>query len=116
MNKQNYYTPTTVLIEPNQERRIITALRKGKGCYIKTRKLYNADEDSPMSTARDFSEKSASKGVLLLNPAQFKKYHKSIPGTVVSLPFQREHLEANLRHKGGFLPILAALLLSLIHI
>ena len=67
-----------------------------------------------MSTASDFSGKSAAKGVLLLNPAQFKKYHKSIPGTVVSLPFQREHLEANLRHKGGFLPILAALLAPII--
>ena len=114
MNKQqqNYYTPTTVLVEPNQERKIITALRKGKGCCIKTRKLYNEDEESPMSTARDFSGKSASKGVLLLNPAQFRKYHQSIAGTVVSLPFQHEHLEANLRHKGRFLPILATLLVE----
>ena len=68
-----------------------------------------------MSTAYDCSgQKHASKGVLLLTVAQLKKHQKAPPGSVVSLPFQHKHLEANMRHEGGFLPILAALLSPII--
>ena len=32
--------PTTLFLEPHQERKIQTALRKQKGCQIKARKLH----------------------------------------------------------------------------
>ena len=90
--------PTSVFIEPKQETKVKTALRKQKGCKISIRKPYGKNCTGLV------------KGELLLNPCQWKKYQKASPGQSVSLPFQHKHLVENLKHKGGIIPLLASLL------
>ena len=99
--------PTSLFIEPKQEGKIKTALRKRKGCRNKTRKI-NGDSTQQHHFGR------LSKGELLLTPAQWKKYQKAKPGSVVALPFQHRHLVENMHHKGGFLPLIAAVLAPII--
>ena len=53
-------------------------------------------------------------GVLVLNPSQMKRYQKPPPGSTVALPFKHEHLQRNMHGKGGFLPLLAAVLACII--
>ena len=98
----------TVLIEPSQERKILKAMRKGKGCNIKVRKA-DPNHESPMSTNKDMNAKYPSKGILMLNSSQLKRYQKA-PSGVVSLPFKHTDLKENMNCKGGFLPLLAAAL------
>ena len=105
-------TEVTVLIEPSQEKRILRALRRGKGCKIKVRKI-DTDQESPMSLSRDVHAKHPSKGILLLNPSQMKRYQKASPGPI-SIPFRHTDLQQNMKCKGGFLPILAAALAPVI--
>ena len=107
-------TEITVLIKPGQERKIVNALRKGKGCRIKVQKSNHETQESPMSLNRDLNGKHPSKGLLVLNPLQMKRYHKSLPGSTIALPFKHEHLQRNMHCKGGFLPLLAAVLAPII--
>ena len=95
-------TAITVHIEPAQEARILSALRKGKGCRIKVRKSNN--EEYPNTV----------KGVLELTRSQLKRYRKAPEGSTVSLPFKHEHLQQNMHCKGGLLPLLAAVLAPII--
>ena len=83
--------PASLRVMPDQERKILSSLRGCKGCRIKVKKCAGSDR-------------------MLLTPAHVKKYQKAKQGSVVSLPFQHKHLVENSRHKGGFLPLLAALL------
>ena len=108
------YTQRTLVIEPRQETRIGDALKKKTGVVIKVRKPLMEGEQSPMALTHDTSGKSASKGILHLTPAQMEKYDRGQPGSVISLKFSNKHLQENLRHKGGFLPLLAALLAPII--
>ena len=85
--------PSSLHILPEQERKILSALRKRKGCHIKVKKKRAGGTDR-----------------MLLTPEHIKKYQKAAQGSVVSLPFQHKHLVENSHHKGGFLPLLAALL------
>ena len=87
--------PTPFNPIPNQERRIMKAYKSKRGCRIKGKKM--------KSTA-------VCKTSMLLTPAQFKKYHSAKTGKIVSLPFEHKHLVENMKHKGGFLPLLAAAL------
>ena len=75
------------------------AYYKKKGCQIKAKKM---------------GSKAVCKSSALLTPAQFKKYHSTKDGKIVSLPFQHKHLMENMKHKGGFLPLLAAALAPII--
>ena len=75
------------------------AYYKKKGCQIKAKKM---------------GSKAVCKSSALLTPAQFKKYHSTKDGKIVSLPFQHKHLMENMKHKGGFLPLLAAALAPVI--
>ena len=100
-------TEVTMLVEPAQERRILKALRKGKGCIIKVRK--GDRNESPMSSNRDVSAKYPSKGILLLNPSQMIRYQKA-SSDIVPLNFKHSDLKENMKCRGGFLPILAAAL------
>ena len=100
-------TEVAVFIEPSQERRILKALRKGKGCKINIRKTDH--DESPFSMHRDVTAKHPSKGILLLNSKQLKRYQKAPPGSL-SLPFKHSDLKENMRCQGGFLPLLAAAL------
>ena len=104
----------TVLIEPAQEARILSALRKGKGCRIKVRKPSNEGEESPMTLNTEQNARHPSKGVLVLTTSQMKRYQKALPGSTVALPFTHEHLQRNMHCKGGFLPLLAAVLAPII--
>ena len=108
------YTPKTLVIEPRQEKRINNALKKKTGCVIKVRKPHSENDYSEMAQTRDFSGTSASKGVLHLTPEHLEKYNRAEPGTSVPLKFENHHLQENLRHKGGFIPILAAFLAPII--
>ena len=73
---------------------------KGKrGCKIKAKKMGSS---------------TSCRASMLLTPAQFKKYHSAKTGKVVSLPFEHKHLVENMKHKGGFLPLLAAALAPII--
>ena len=92
--------PTQLYLEPNQEKRIMTAFRKRKGCRIKARK----------SGARARCQR----GEMLLTPAQWTRYQKLAANGSITLPFQHNHLVANMKHKGGFLPLIAAALAPII--
>ena len=85
--------PTPFNPVPNQERKIMRAYYKKKGCQIKAKKM---------------GPKAVCKSSMLLTPDQFKKYHSTKTGKIVSLPFEHKHLVENMKHRGGFLPLLAA--------
>ena len=91
--------PTPLNPVPNQYQRIMKAYKSKKGCHIKAKKMRSS---------------AACKTSMLLTPAQFKKYHSAKTGKIVSLPFEHEHLVENMKHRGGFLPLLAALLAPVI--
>ena len=94
--------PVTVFVEPKQETKIMNALQKQKGCSIKMCKPH--DQHCTKFTT----------GEMLLNPSQWKKYQKAIAGQSITIPFRHEHLQQNLHHKGGLLPLLAAILAPII--
>lgn len=87
----------TVIVEPNQEKRILKAFHRGKGCKINIQKTNEDIGDHPL------------KGTLLLNSNQLKRYEKASNGKL-SLSFKHSDLKNNMRTKGGFLPLLAAVL------
>ena len=89
--------PATVFLEPKQESKIATALRRQKGCRIKIRKPYGPHCEGLL------------KGEMLLRPCQWKKYQKAASDHSIAFPFQHKQLAANIHHKGGFLPLLALL-------
>ena len=80
--------PTRLCIEPNQEKRIMKAIRKLKNCRIKVKKGKSHE--------------------MLLTPAQWTRYQATPDGKVIHIPFEHKHLVDN--HKGGFLPLIAAAL------
>ena len=82
--------PTRMYIEPNQEKRIITALKRKKNCRIKVKK----------GTSHE----------MLLSPAQWIKHQSTPNGKLIHIPFQHKQLVENMKHKGGFLPLIAAAL------
>ena len=83
--------PASLKVMPKQEKRIFGALRRRKGCKIKVKKCTGADN-------------------MLLTPGHLKKYQKAAHGSIVTFPFTHKQLVENSRHKGGFLPLLAAIL------
>ena len=87
--------PTQLYIGPNQENRIMNALRKRRGCRIKVRKG---------------SSPSHRHGEMLLTPAQRTKYQALANGKSMNMTFKHKDLTENMKHKGGFLPLLAAAL------
>jgi len=88
--------PVQVEVLPNQEGRIQKALRKEKGCTIIARKVHGGPHS-----------------LLLRNPYA-KRYHEAKMGHPVRLPFRHKDLVQNLHHKGGFLPLIAAVLAPII--
>ena len=89
--------PISVRVEPNQEKRILGALRKKRGCHIGVRKGGSGGND-----------------VLLVNDRHRLKLGKASHGSKVNLPFRHDELVHNMRHKGGFLPLIAAALAPII--
>ena len=64
--------PASLRILPKQEKRIVSALRKRKGCKIKVKKC------------------SGDANQLLLGPGHMRKYQKAAMGSVMSLPFNHK--------------------------
>ena len=87
--------PTTFTPAANQERRIVNAYRRKRGCRI---------------LAKRIASTTAGKRKVMLTPSQFTRYHNGAPGEMVSIPFQHKDLIQNADHKGGFLPLLLAAL------
>ena len=88
--------PASLHVLPKQEARIKNALRTRRGCRIKVRKA------------------SGGPHKLLVRPQHRTRYERAPHGEVLSLPFKHEELLANMHHKGGFLPLIAALLAPVI--
>ena len=84
--------PTLMHLMPYQERRILTSFKKRKGCIIKAKKL---------------NPTVAANGEMLLTPSQFLKYRDAKHDKVVKIPFQHAHLRKNMKHEGGFLPMIS---------
>ena len=109
------YTSLALLVEPGQEKRIIRALKSGRGCVIYVRKSGNNTCDTLSSTSTPDSSKldgnHATRGVLHLTNRHLKRYHKACAGAKVGLNFDRHELEYNRKHRtGGFIPFLLPLL------
>ena len=85
--------PVAFHLVPGQENRIRNALKKKKGCRVK---VIKSDVIGPHR--------------LLVTPAMLKRYKKADKGKPVPLQFKHEHLIENMRHQGGFLPLIAAAL------
>ena len=98
MQKQLNYKmlPVQVEVAPNQEDKIRKALVKQKGCNVKVRKVPHGPHS------------------LLLRNMYAKRYNNAPNGHSVSLPFRHQDLIHNMKHKGGFLPLIAAALAPVI--
>ena len=84
--------PVAFHVVPKQENRIRNALKKKKGCGIKVTK-----------------SQAVGPHRLLVTSSMLKRYQKAAEGESVPLQFKHEHLIENMRHSGGFLPLIAAL-------
>ena len=73
-------------------------LRKKKGCQNKARKQVDGSY----------------RGEMLLTPKQWLKYQKAATGKTITLPFKHKDLVDNMKHKGGFLPLITAALAPVI--
>ena len=88
--------PVQVEVAPNQETKIRKALRKQRGCNLRVRKVPHGPHS------------------LLLRNMYAKRYNNAPNGHSVSLTFRHEDLIHNMKHKGGFLPLIAAALAPII--
>ena len=88
------YTTLTLLIEPGQEKRIIRALKSGRGCVIYVRKSENNTSD--ISDKLDGNH--ATRAILHLPKRHLKKYHIADAGVKVGLKFNPHELEYNRKH------------------
>ena len=104
---ESKYTSLSLLIEPGQEKRIIRALKSGKGCVIYVRK----SEKNTFDSSNKLDGNHATRGVLHLTKRHIKKYHKADAGAKVGLKLDRHELQYNRKHQtGGFIPFLLPLL------
>ena len=95
------YTAVQVHILPGQEMRIHNALKLHKSITIHFSTL-NASNTPPGSDKKI--------GYLCFTPSQVTKIQNATPGTNFSFHFTPAQLKANMKHKGGFIPLLAAFL------
>ena len=96
---QRRYTSVHVRVCPGQDKRLQKALRAKKSAKIH----FITVNQSAQNTQR-----------LTLTQAQVRKVQKAPVGTKFSFSFSKAQIQANLRHEGGFLPLLAAALVPLI--
>ena len=75
------------------------AYQKRRGCRINVRKG---------------AATSHHRGEMLLTPQQWTKYQATTHGKSFNISFKHEELVANMKHKGGFLPLIAAALAPII--
>ncbi len=108
------YTSTAVLLHPNQESKIVKAVKHGRGCKIHITKCAS-DESSPMVSSQDLSGHKSAKGILHLTTPQAVKYADAENGSHMNLHFSSRQLSENATHlRGGFIPLLIGLLAPLI--
>ena len=89
--------PASFFVDPGQENRIRKAIKNKKGCRIRVTKHQHPGPHH-----------------LLVTTNALKRYAKAQQGESVPLSFKHEHLKENLKHLGGFLPLIAALLAPVI--
>ena len=89
--------PASFYVEPGQENRIRRAIKKRKGCRVRVTKH---QQPGPHH--------------LLVTTNMLKSYGKAAKGKTVNFQFKPEHLAENMKHQGGFLPLIAAALAPLI--
>lgn len=69
------------------------AFHKRKGCPIQVRKQARGN---------------SCRGEMMLTPKQWIRYQNAANGESTTLPFEHKHLVENMKHQGGFLPLIAA--------
>ena len=89
--------PASFYVEPGQENRIRKAIKNRKGCRVRVTKH---QQPGPHH--------------LLVTTNMLKSYGKADKGKTVNFQFKPEHLAENMKHQGGFLPLIAAALAPLI--
>ena len=92
------YIPVRVQIHRDQEKRIRNAVHRQKGVSIHFSSISGGNHNSHKNT-----------GILCLTQQLFK-VRKAPVGTQFSFAFSPAQVKANMKHEGGFLPILAAVL------
>ena len=80
-----------------QEKRIRRALKKHRGLRL-------------TFTKSDDNHHQQMSGTWLLKPSQWKIYNRAAPNATFRLTFSAEDLVKNMKHSGGFLGLLAAIL------
>lgn len=88
------YVPLNVRVHADQERRFKRAIKNRTGTIVRF-------------TSVNPSQKN---GILCLTRQQFLKVQKAPIGTPFQFTFSAAQINANLQHKGGFLPLLLAVL------
>ena len=89
--------PASFYVNPVQENRIRKAIKNKKGCRIRVTKQQHPGPHH-----------------LLVTTNALKRYAKAKTGESVPLHFKPEHLQENMKHSGGFLPLIAAALAPII--
>ena len=97
------YIPVRVQIHRDQEKRIRNAVHRQKGVTIHFSSISGGNHNSHKNT-----------GILCLTQQQLFKVRKAPVGTQFSFAFSPAQVKANVKHEGGFLPILAAVLAPII--
>ena len=97
------YIPVKVQIVAEQDEKICKAIQNNKGVTIQFSKL------DPSTT-----DKNLRFGILCLTNAQFSKVQKALPGAKFSFLFSKAQVKYNVKHKGGFLGLIAAVAAPLI--
>ena len=113
MSSGDHYTSTVVLLHPDQETKIVKAVKHGRGCRIGVTRCSSDDDVATNPSGR--RESAANKGILHLTTPQAVKYADAENGSHMTLLFSGRQLSDNAtHHRGGFIPILLGLLAPLI--
>ena len=105
--KQKRYTPVLVLILPGQEEKLKRAIDHKKGSSITFIKTDKSTEGKKKNSNDGASGKY---GTLLLTPLQLRKVSSSVKGSRITFFFSKAQVQANVKHSGGFLGTLAAII------
>ena len=92
------YVPIRVQFHTDQKKRIHNAVHRQKGVTVHFSSL-NGANNSHRNT-----------GIICLTQHQLAKVRRSPTGSKFSFAFSPAQVKANMKHEGGFLPILAAIL------
>ena len=101
-HRQKRYTPVNVNIIPSQEEKLKKAISRHKGSSIR------------FMVCGEKCKGSENNAILLFTPKQLQMIKKSQPGTQMKMFFSPPQIQQNARHTGGFLGLLASLLVPIV--